>query len=175
VGKRGRLVIAGVIAVAALTGIVVLAVRLLRPSDNDVVTGPFALGQVRPASSSDFRQFYETDVALDGTCLRVLLARSGAQQFFGLRDVQSVAPYDGMLFEFPSAHTGSFTMARVHIPLDIGWYESDGTRIDTARMEPCPEGTDADCPTYSSDGPYRYALETPAGQLGSGSLGTCSA
>ena len=27
-------------------------------------------------------------------------------------------------------------------------------------MEPCPEGTDATCPMYASDGPFRYALET---------------
>jgi hypothetical protein len=39
-------------------------------------------------------------------------------------------------------------------------------------MEPC-DRTEAECPAYVSDEPFRYALETEAGALGSGSLGAC--
>jgi uncharacterized membrane protein (UPF0127 family) len=175
VGTRGRLAIAVIVAVAALVGIVVFATQLLRPNDDQTATGPFALGAVRPASSGDFSQFFETDVALDGSCLRVLLARTSSQRFFGYRERETVSPYDGMLFEWESDSNSSFTMASVPIALDIGWYSADGALVDSTRMEPCPDGTDADCPTYSSKGAYRYALEMPAGELGGGSLGSCSA
>jgi uncharacterized membrane protein (UPF0127 family) len=168
---RGRLWVAGVIAVALFVGLVVLAVRLLRPDDG---AAAFDLGPAREATAQ-FSDFAETRVALGDECLRVLLARTPAQRSQGLRAVRDLGPYDGMLFVNDSDVTTRFTMADTVIPLDVGWYATDGTPVDRERMEPCPEGDDASCPVYGSDGRYRYALEMPAGQLGSGSLGGCSA
>ena len=170
---RGRLAIAAVVAIGALTAAVVLAVRLLRPEDGKA---SFELGQIR-AAAAPFADsgFSASRVALDDDCLRVLLARTPAQRAQGLRAVRDLGPYDVMLFVYPSDSTSRYTMADTLVPLDIGWYAADGTLVDRTRMEPCPEGVDATCPTYGSDGAYRYALEMPAGQLGSGSLGACSA
>jgi uncharacterized membrane protein (UPF0127 family) len=168
---RGRLAVAGLIAVALLVGVVVLAMRLLRPDDR---AATFDLGPVREATAT-FSDFAETRVALGDECLRVLLARTSAQRSQGLRAVRDLAPYDGMLFVYDADVTARFTMADTLLPLDIGWYAADGAPVDRDRMEPCPDGDDASCPVYGSDAPYRYALEMPAGQLGSGSLGGCSA
>jgi uncharacterized membrane protein (UPF0127 family) len=171
VSTRGRLAIAVVVAISALTAAVLLAVRLL---DSDDEVAAFDLGEVSPATER-FSDFSETRVALDDDCLRVLLARTPTQRSQGLRGVRDLGPYDGMLFVHSSNATNSFTMADTLIPLDIAWYAADGSPVDRTRMEPCPDGTDGSCPSYSSDRAYRYALETAAGQLGSGSLGACSA
>jgi uncharacterized membrane protein (UPF0127 family) len=173
VSDRGRLAIAAVVAIGALTAAVVLAVRVFRPDDG---SASFDLGRIR-AAAAPFADsgFSETRVALDDDCLRVLLARSPSERSQGLRAVRDLGPYDGMLFVYSSDSASRYTMADTLVPLDIGWYAADGSLVDRTQMEPCPEGSDATCPTYGSDRAYRYALERPAGQLGSGSLGTCSA
>ena len=168
---RGRLAIAATVAAAALAGIVVLAVVEWR--------GPNESAGLRLPTSSTaappFRAFGESRVAVGGRCLRVLIAGTTEQRVQGLRGVRSLGPYDGMLFVFPSSTDARFTMAETPLPLDIGWYASDGTPVDRTRMTPCPHGTDATCPVYASHRRYRYALEQRAGQLGSGALGACAA
>jgi uncharacterized membrane protein (UPF0127 family) len=170
VSRRARLAIAAVVAAASLTGIVVLAVVLT--GSNEGVG--LHLTNSRTAAAP-FEAFGETRVAVGDRCLRVLLARTTEQRVQGLRGVRSLGPYDGMLFVFPSSTDARFTMAKTPLPLDIGWYASDGTPVDRTRMTPCPQGTDATCPAYASRRRYRYALEQRAGQLGSGALGSCSA
>ena len=81
-------------------------------------------------------------------------------------DVRSVAPIG------PSAR---FTMANTPLPLDIGFYDAAGALINRLRMEPCPQGTDATCPTYAPERPFRYALEVPAGAGTAGAIGSCAA
>ena len=168
---RGRLALAAVVAIVTLTVAAVLAVRLL---SSDEGAAGFDLGEVR-AASARFPDFSETRVKLGDRCLRVLLARTPAQRSQGLRAVRDLAPYDGMLFVYSSNSKNRYTMADTLLPLDIGWYAADGERVDRARMVPCPKGTDATCPTYGSDGSYRYALELAADQLGGGPLGACAA
>jgi uncharacterized membrane protein (UPF0127 family) len=170
VSDRRRLAAAALVAAAALTGIVVLAMRVLRPDDG---TASFDLGRTGVAEAP-FARFAQTRVALGDRCLHVLLARTPAQRSQGLREVRDLGSYDGMLFVYASDSNARFTMADTRVPLDIGWYAADGSPVDRTRMTPCPNGSDATCPVYASDGAYRYALETAAGQLGSGSLGTCA-
>jgi uncharacterized membrane protein (UPF0127 family) len=123
---------------------------------------------------SPFAQFDEARVSVGARCVRVLVASTLAQRVQGLRDVRSLAPYDGMIFVFPSDTTARFTMANTPMPLDIGWYASDGAPVDRTQMTPCA-GTDRTCPAYASKKKYRYALETPAGGLGAGAIGACAA
>ena len=67
-------------------------------------------------------------------------------------------------------------MSRTPLPLDITFYAADGTPVSSTRMTPCPDGTDATCPTYASGGRFRYALETEAGSGASGApIGSCPA
>src|SRR5262245_45771176 len=127
---------------------VVLAIRILRPDDG---TASFELGEVR-AAAAPFADFSETHVALGDRCLRVLLARTPAQRWQGLREVRDLAPFDGMLFVYTSDSDARFTMSDTVIPLDIGWFAADGSPVDRTRMTPCPDGSDATCPVYPSDG-----------------------
>ena len=88
--------------------------------------------------------------------------------------MQSLAPYDAMLFVNPRDTSAGFTMARTPLALDIVWYAADGSPVDHTSMAPCPAGTDATCPVYASREQYRYALETQAGASGTGALAACA-
>jgi uncharacterized membrane protein (UPF0127 family) len=105
----------------------------------------------------------------------VLVALSETQREQGLRDVRSLAPYQGMLFVFPGDTGARFTMAETPTPLDIDFFSAKGVPLDRQRMVPCPAGTDATCPAYASRHRYRYALEQPTGSASaSGTLGACA-
>ena len=98
---------------------------------------------------------------------RVVVADTPARRERGLRNFDiggagGLGPYAGMLFVQPRDSEDAFTMSGVGRPLDIAWYAADGSRIDSARMAPCPRRSAARCPLYRSRRPYRLALETPA-------------
>ncbi|MGQ0825141.1 MAG: DUF192 domain-containing protein [Actinomycetota bacterium] len=128
-----------------------------------------------PIADGQFAGFTEARVAIEDRCLRVVVADQSGERSQGLRGVQDLAPYYGMLFVNPDDTDARFTMATVLIPLDVGWYDADGAPVgERTWMEPCPTGTDATCPTYGPATRYRYALETGAGGLGGGSLSGCA-
>ncbi len=169
--KRVGIAAAAVVAVLALVGMVVLVVRI-RADESGVGHLRFASTQ---AASAPFADFDQARVAVGSRCLRMLVASTPAQRTQGLRGVRSLSPYDGMLFVEQRDSTALFTMADTLIPLDITFFDADGVPVDSTRMTPCPDGTDATCPTYGSAKPYRYALERPAGSPTPGSLASCSA
>jgi uncharacterized membrane protein (UPF0127 family) len=127
------------------------------------------------AADAPFGDFGETRLALGDRCLRVLVAMTQGQRVRGLRDVQSLAPYDGMIFVFESDTSARFTMANTPLPLDISFFDADGKPVDQQRMTPCPTGSDATCPIYASTHRFRYALERVAGAAGGGALAACGA
>lgn len=175
--SSARAAAAGALALVALGGIVVIVVRAVRDrgaTDAAVATVPAGLFGSPRRAAAPFETFGEARVALDGRCLRVLVASSPAQRGRGLRGVRDLGPYDGMVFVYGSDVSTRFTMARTPLPLDIGWYSAEGAPVDRTTMAPCPEGTDATCPVYEAARRYRYALETEAGSLGAGSLAPCS-
>jgi len=159
------------VALGALAGIITLVVRIR--------TDESGTGRLSFASSTraavPFDAFSEARVAVGSRCLRVLVASSPSQRVQGLRAVRSIAPYDGMLFVFPSDTTARFTMADTPLPLDATFFSEQGTPVDDVVMTPCPAGTDATCPAYAAKGRYRYALERPAGSApATGALGGCA-
>lgn len=170
--NKVKIAIAAVVAIAALGGMIAIVV-ISRHDEN--TTGHLSFARTTPAPSP-FAQFAEARVALGNRCLRVLVASTDAQRTQGLRDVTDLAPYDGMLFVFPNDNLAQFTMAETPMPLDITFFDEEGDPVDRQVMQPCPQGTDATCPVYSSDHKYRLALETPSGsQHAGGSLGPCAA
>jgi len=160
-----------VVALGALAGIVVLSVRI-RSDESDV--GRLAFSSTR-AAVAPFDAFSEARVAVGSRCLRVLVATTPGQRVQGMRATRSIAPYAGMLFAYGADTNARFTMAGTPLPLDITFFDARGVRVDDARMTPCPKGSDADCPEYSSRRRYRYALEQPSGAASSGALAACSA
>ena len=169
---RIRVAAAAVVAALALVGMVVVVVRV-RSDESGVAHLRFA--STTPAVAP-FAAFTEANVAVGTTCLRVLVASNPSQRTQGLRDVTALAPYAGMLFVNRSDTNARYTMANTPMPLAITFFSAKGVPVDTARMAPCPGGTDATCPEYESKTAYRYALERPAGSgPSSGSLGACAA
>ena len=130
-----------------------------------------ALGDARPATEP-FGGLTEVALAVGDDCVRLLVADEEAERGAGLRGVTDLGPYDGMLFVNEADVTSAYTMSGVTEPLDIGWYDAGGGLVSRTAMKPCPDGG-PDCPLYSADGPYRFALETFEGGLPSGGLGGC--
>lgn len=90
------------------------------------------------------------------------IADSPALRSQGLQGVSDLEDLDGMLFFW--RHDGdSFWMEDTLIPLDVVWFNPDGTYKDRASMVPC---TADPCPTYApGDFDFRYAIEAPPGTL----------
>ena len=80
----------------------------------------------------------------------------------GLKFVTDLEDLDGMLFFW--RHDGNnIWMEDTLIPLDIVWFNEDGSYKGRASMEPC---TIDPCPTYAPDDlDFRFAIEAPAGTL----------
>ena len=94
--------------------------------------------------------------------LDVAVADSEAERAAGLAGVDDLGPLDGLLFAFPAEVETRFTMRGTLIPLDVAFISSDGLVTDVQAMAVC-EGDP--CPPHAAPGPYRWALETPAGGL----------
>ena len=89
----------------------------------------------------------------------------------GMRDRPDFGAADGMLFDLgvvvePTAV--AFVMDRVAFPLDIAWFDGEGVLVGTATMPICPA---VPCPLHRAPGPYRWAIEAPAGTLTSPEAG----
>jgi uncharacterized protein len=116
--------------------------------------GDLAFGEVAIAVTGP-------DGEVAGWC--VLLAATSEQRQRGLMEVTDLGGYAGMLFVWNSDVSSSFYMRNTPTPLSIGWFDADGALVSTAAMDPCADVEG--CPTYPSDGRYRFALEVPQGSL----------
>jgi uncharacterized protein len=155
-------------------GLAIAAVLLAVPFSPNLgaSTRPRSVGAtVRAATPAQapFRGLTTTTVHVGGKALHVVIAKTDPQRQRGLRQRSDVGPYDGMLFVFAATTNVGFTMSTVPVSLDIGFYRSDGRRVDTLRMVPC-SGTDATCPVYRARTSFRYTLETLPGGLPAGTL-----
>ena len=65
-----------------------------------------------------------------------------------------------MLFVYDAPTDATFHMKDTLIPLDVAFWDADGTINSIVSMEPCPEEP---CPTYAAAGPFVCALEMRAG------------
>jgi len=175
VTKRGRgWIIVAVLAVAAV--LVFGVVRALDGGSGPPVT-PTSMALARAVqhaapASAPFAGLTEVHLAIGGRCLRLAVADTLAERVAGLRGMPDLTPYDGMLFSFGGESDSSFTMSGVTVPLDIGFYRGDGTRDSSRAMKPCLKA-EADCPIYSADGEFVYAVETAGGELPAGNLTAC--
>lgn len=106
--------------------------------------------------------FETTEIEVGGESLTVAVALTSSQRRQGLRGVEDLPDgLDGMLFVFEETRTATFGMQETLIPLDIWWFDSEGTLIGSTDMVPCSAPS---CPTHPSPGEVAWALETPLGQ-----------
>lgn len=93
--------------------------------------------------------------------IQSLIADDQFEQAMGFQHVCPNAVADTkILFAYPEPIYGSFHMANVKAPLDIGFFDERGLLIDVLRMDVYE--TDKR-PLYSPDQRFQFALETPVG------------
>ena len=81
----------------------------------------------------------------------------------GLMHRSSIAPDQGMLFQFPELGSWTFWMKNTKIPLDILWLDKTGTIIHIESEVPICTRTDDNCPRYHSHKQSWQVLELKAG------------
>ena len=100
--------------------------------------------------------------------LEVAVADSAEQRAQGLAGIEDLGTLDGLLFVFPAEVETTFTMRETLIPLHIAFISAAGRVIDVQSMTPCTPGA---CQPYAAPSPYRWAIETPAGDLANVEIG----
>ena len=172
----------GIVVTLLVVGAIALAVVVVKVLDAVGDPAPHAGGLPVSAilprqvpAQAPFEGLGELKVAIGyDHCLRLVVADSLDERVAGLRGHTDLGPYDGMLFVFQGPTDTGFTMSGVTVPLQIGWYGSDGSRSSGTLMKPCPEKAETECPVYRANGPYEYAVETHEGELPSGPVTACS-
>ncbi|HXV70477.1 MAG TPA: DUF192 domain-containing protein [Acidimicrobiia bacterium] len=115
------------------------------------------------ATTSGLDGFETGEVAVGEETLSVAVASTALQRSRGLSGVDELPRgLDGMLFTWSEPSSTSFHMRDVGLPLDVWFFDADGSLIGSARMETCLDGT---CSSYATPGPVMWALETPAGEF----------
>jgi uncharacterized membrane protein (UPF0127 family) len=102
------------------------------------------------------------EVQVGDKVLTLAIADNPSLRAQGLMGVTDLEDLDGMLFFW--RHDGdSFWMKDTVIPLDIVWFNEDGTFKDRTSMVPCTEDP---CERYQpADLEFRYAIEANPGDL----------
>lgn len=83
----------------------------------------------------------------------------------GLMYVTDLGGADGMVFVFDDTTEARFYMWQTLIPLTVAFFDDAGRLVSATGMKPCPSLTAERCRRYAAAGPYRIALEVPAGAL----------
>ena len=92
---------------------------------------------------------------------RVEIADTSLKRAQGLQWRKSLAPENGMMFDFKSPQPVFFWMKNTYVPLDMIFIAADGRIINIAR-ETTPKSLDV----IPSAAPARAVLEIPGGQAG---------
>jgi uncharacterized protein len=115
-----------------------------------------------PVDTGDLIGWDTTTITVGDAQLLVAVADDRDEWGQGLMGIEQMGEIDGMLFVFPEEVLGGFWMKDTLIPLDIAFCGDDRFLVDTLEMVPC---TADPCHSYVPDGPFSWALETPAGTL----------
>lgn len=103
-----------------------------------------------------------------GHAFRLEVARTPAQWQKGLSQRSTLKDNHGMVFVFDREQPLHFWMRDTLIPLDIMYFNSDGSFNSVHKnVAPCklPKYASSYCPTYASKGNARYAVELKGGTL----------
>jgi uncharacterized membrane protein (UPF0127 family) len=165
--RRARLLL---VAALVLVGAGLWAF-VLRGSDGpaDPVLGPLVAptpGQADRVLLDGFKEIaIQVDPGGDAPTLAwcLLAALDAQQRGRGLMEVTDLQGYEGMIFVYEGDVENAFYMRNTPSPLSIAWVAADGEVVTIKDMDPCEDREG--CPTYPSDGRYRYAIEVFEGDL----------
>lgn len=104
-------------------------------------------------------------IKLDGVILDVQIADTEPRRVRGLM-FQEQLPYDqGMIFIFDSPGTYSLWMLNMQFPLDMIWFDSEGSVVHIERdVPPCKSALEtASCTSVNPGTEALYILEVTAG------------
>ena len=156
-GRRAAWLVAGAIVVFLVIGIVAVW-----QSSRDSAAEARGVAREVNDARAPFTGWTDGTIRVGDRKLHVVLADDSVERIQGLRGKADAAPYDGMLFVYPSPVIEPYTMATVLAPLEITFFDARGRVVDRIHMTPC-KGTDATCPSYTSKAAFQYALETADG------------
>lgn len=107
----------------------------------------------------DVKEVYITTDS-DEYKLELEVADSNEERSIGLMYRENLCESCGMLFVYENDTNSGFWMKNCRVPLDIVFIDDEGKIIDIkSDFEICDEN----CPTYSPDEKYRYAIEVNGG------------
>ena len=97
----------------------------------------------------------------DSVEITVLRADRGHERWVGFRGFPAdlLSGFAGILFVFDTQDERRFTMVTVPFDLDVAFFDEDGDLVGAATMTANSEDL------YTADGPFKYAIELPAGRL----------
>lgn len=125
--------------------------------------------QAQRISSLDGSTTKQTSkVNFGGHMFELELAKTPQQWQKGLSLRTTLSASAGMLFVFPVEQPLQFWMKDTLIPLDIIYFNSNGSFNSVHKnVPPCklPKYTSSYCPTYPSDGAAQYVVELKGGTL----------
>ncbi len=105
---------------------------------------------------------------LGGHAFDLEVARTPQQWQKGLSQRDTLSNNQGMVFVLPTEQPLQFWMKDTLIPLDIIYFNSNGSFNSVHKnVPPCklPKYTSSYCPTYPSDGAAQYVVELKGGTL----------
>jgi uncharacterized protein len=100
--------------------------------------------------------------------VRLEVAADPAARARGLMGRTEVPEGTGMVFLYPKDVAEAYWMKNTLVPLSIAFVAADGRVVSVAEMAPCKADP---CPSYPPAGPYRYAVELPAGAFEAAGVG----
>lgn len=106
--------------------------------------------------------------SLGGHTFALEVARTPQQWQKGLSQRDTLSNNQGMVFILPTQQDLQFWMKDTLIPLDIIYFNSNGSFNSVHKnVPPCklPKYTSSYCPTYPSDGAAQYVVELKGGTL----------
>ena len=101
----------------------------------------------------------------DGSTVRVELAKTPAEQAYGLMGRTSLPEGRGMLFVNDQMAPRSFWMYHCKIGLDIVWMDAQHRIVEMSPDTPPCRGKSSTCPSYGGKAPSEYVLEVPVGTI----------
>lgn len=117
--------------------------------------GLFLLGCLLEESTNKTKYF---PISIEGVELQAELALTEKQRAKGLMYRDELPKDHGMLFLFDTPNRYGFWMRSVEIPLDLGFFDSDGYLLEVRKLFPHDEGL-----VYSAGNRVLIAVEVNRG------------